>query len=354
MGGNDDVSAGRAASTLPNARTLILFAVLLPALLVVSNQSLLYLASRLAIETFFPVCLGVSIGLLGWCAGRFLYPAWLALLVFTWSVALLDLLTIIACMSGPQIREFAYVVMATQCGALAIWSTLADTGWQNRLPAALAAASMIILFAGFWDNEDWTVLLIVAAVVTAILGFALRVLGLRIAKDPSADSPQQNFNSDHGQFGTRHLLLWATAMSPFLIMTKGANYQEMFTYFKFGVLLAVLISSCVASAAFIGAWVALGKLRWPLRILATVATLALTALALESAVRLLFAVGILRPYRGYWPQDAMTSVFRDIQPHLYSWFGLLGALTAALFMFLRGQNYRLAKRTGAKSPLENV
>jgi hypothetical protein len=321
--------------------------------LVVSNQSFLYLA-RPEIETLFPAWLGISIGLLGWCAGRFLYPAWLALLVFVWSVALLDLLTIIACMSGPQPREFAYVVMATQCGALAIWSTLAETSWQNRLPAALGATSMIILFVSFWPNEDWSALLIVAAVVTAILGIVLRFLGLRIARDSSAGSLQEGINSDRSQFGTRHLLLWAAAMSPFLIMTKGANYQEIYAYLKYDVLLAVLISSCIASVVFIGTWVALGKLRWPLRVLAMIATTMLTAFALEGGVGLLYAIGFLRPYRGYWPQDAMTSVFRDIQPHRYWWFGLLGALTAALFMFLRGQNFRVAKRKITKRDFETA
>jgi hypothetical protein len=280
---------------------------------------------------------------LGWCAGRYLFPGWLAFLIYAWSLALLDLLTIIACMAGPLHREFAYAVLATQCCALAIWSTLADTGWQNRFPAALGASSIVILFAGFWQNEEWSVLLIVTVTVVAALGMTFRFVGIRIARDIPADAGRNASNHGQHQFGIRHILMWAAAMSPFLIMTKGANYRVLLTFLSYGLLLAVVISTCIAITAFIAVWALLSSRRRLLRLLVAIVSIAAVPFILDGSVSALFATGMLPKYRGYWPNDAIVGAYHDIRNQIYVWYAILGGMTAALFMFLLGQNYRLVR-----------
>src|SRR4051812_15926023 len=125
MNGNDVELAGdsismRGRSVFSYPVRIAAFAVLLPAVVVASNQALLGLASSDSLKTAFFPWLIFSAGSLSWCAGRFLQPVWLGWFVFVWCCALLDLLTIVICY-GFLDKHYAFGLVCAQVGFLAVW-----------------------------------------------------------------------------------------------------------------------------------------------------------------------------------------------------------------------------------------
>ena len=158
----DDAVESSATPLFSSGRELLLFAVLLPAAVAISNQLLFSaIANRAWPQSLLYPWMAFSTAVLSWCVGRYLNPAWLRWLVFGWCLTLLDILTIAACLSGPIPRDFAYVLVAAQAGLLVVWSVSAKVSWQIRLPTAMLAAAFLIAFAGIWRDDEWSVLVTV-------------------------------------------------------------------------------------------------------------------------------------------------------------------------------------------------
>src|SRR5689334_16612950 len=90
----------------------VLCAILLPAAVAASNYALF--ANYHQVQVFLYPWMAASVATLSWIVGRYLSPSWLRWLVFGWSLALLNLLTIAACLSGPLPGHFAYALVSAQ------------------------------------------------------------------------------------------------------------------------------------------------------------------------------------------------------------------------------------------------
>ena len=143
-----------ATPALSSPGRLLVFAVLIPAAVAASNQLFFQLAEFQSERRWwlYPWMVFTT-AVLSWCAGRYLQPSWLRWLVFSWCLVLLDLLTIAACLSGPLPTDFAFVLISSQISLLAIWSILANVGWQWRLPGLAAFGAGLVVFAGTFVSE---------------------------------------------------------------------------------------------------------------------------------------------------------------------------------------------------------
>ena len=174
---NDTQSTGLG---LPPPRRLFGFAVLLPAAMAISNQLLLNLASGPWLRNWLYPWMAFTVAVLSWCVGRYLSPAWLRWLVFVWCLALLDALTIPACLSGPIEEHFAYVMVSAQISLITLWAVLSRVGWQWRLPGLLIGVPALISFARIISPvapsyNNWNVLMLLAAVSVLLLCGMLRL-----------------------------------------------------------------------------------------------------------------------------------------------------------------------------------
>ena len=208
-----------------------------------------------------------STAVLSWCVGRYLNPAWLRWLIFGWCLTLLDILTIAACLSGPIPRDFAYVLVAAQAGLLVVWSVSAKVSWQIRLPTAMLAAAFLIAFAGIWRDDEWSVLVTVTVAIVCLVSGILRWNGFTLQRTKSPET-QNSHQVDFGtlQFGIRHMLIWAAAIAPLLIVARGVEYFMFASLGGKGALPGVLISLCIAITALTAIWSVLGGGPWFVRI----------------------------------------------------------------------------------------
>jgi hypothetical protein len=279
-----------------------------------------------------------SAAVLSWCAGRYLHPPWLRWLEFGWCLALLNLLTIAACLSGPVPADFAFVLIASEVSLLVIWSILADVGWQWRLPGMAAFGAAVVVFAGnflTWYTRSWGILIILSAIVVALVCFGLRLRGFMLRKH-GADDVRPDRNTSVHQFGTKHMLIWAAAIGPVLIVARGLEFlifRELNVAITFH---SALLSLIIATLNLLAIWSVLGAGPWPLR----AASLMLLPFILSIVVER-YAV-FLRPGIGQtW--TPFSRMLRSMEGSWSSWFWLNAALLAALLLFVRANGYRLLR-----------
>src|SRR4029079_10155620 len=145
-----------ALPSLPSLGRLFVFAVLVPVVVAASNQLLLRaIGTRLELAPWLYPWIVTSTAALSWCTGRYLGPAWLCWIIFAWCLALLDLLTFIACITHRVEYQFGYALVSAQIGLLILWAIAGPGPWQLRLPSIAAVAPVVIIFCGSFVNNSY-------------------------------------------------------------------------------------------------------------------------------------------------------------------------------------------------------
>jgi hypothetical protein len=321
-------------------RQLLFFAVLLPAAVAITNQLMLDAASSFyRLRPWMFAWMVLSTAVLSWCVGRYLQPAWLRWVIFAWSLALLDLLTI----AGSE-RNYTYVLISAQLNLLVLWTILAEVGWQWRLPAAAVAAPIVIVFAGYWLSpwEGLSHLVLLSAVVVLLVCSGLRWNGflLRLATIASYETSKHESLLAH-QFGVKHMLIWAAAVAPLLVVARGLDYYYLTVLDRQSIFPAVLLASCFASVNLIATWAILGAGLWPLRVATLIVFPLLVAAGLE---------GYSAYYRQGGLPGTLSAAYSPIRATLWNmrgewtlWLWLSTTLLAALLLFVRANGYRLLR-----------
>ena len=216
--------------SLPSPSRLITFAVLLPAAVAGSNQLLFELAPSFhGLRVWLYPWMALSTAVLSWSAGRYLSPAWLRWVVFAWCLILLDMLTIAACLTHRTEMHFGHMMVAAQISLIVLWTVLASGNWQWRMPLGLFAAAGLIVFAStfrpYWGRPDWNLLMIVTTLVILLVCGAIRLSGFAL-QQPTRET--LGWSDHHSlktiQFGLKHMLLWATALVPLLLVMRGLDF----------------------------------------------------------------------------------------------------------------------------------
>ena len=331
--------------SLPPPQQLLVWAVLLPAAVAGTNQLLFNLIPiHDGLRLLLYPWMAFTTAVLSWCAGRYLSPAWLRWIVFAWCLVLLDLLTIAACMSGPLSDDFAFILVSAQISLVVLWSILADVHWQWRLPSIAAAAALVILFAGNftsrWSVLSWGILMVFTAVVAALVCGGLRWIGfvLQHKSGTSCDAPQLVSMKAH-QFGVKHMLIWAAAIAPLLLVARGMDVLILTNLDVPNAFHAALLAVSMATVNLIAIWTVLGSGLW----FARVATLLVVPLA--------FSIGLegytsfLRPPIGTrWPRSPLLYLMSNMDGLWAVWLWSNALLLAALLLFLRAGSYRLVRK----------
>ncbi len=331
----------------PSPARLVLLAVLLPFAVALVNQ-VLFEASRkweVARSAIYP-SLAVSAAVLSWCVGRYLHPPWLRWLIFAWCLALLDLQTLASGLGGGQ--PFAFVLISAQLNLVVLWTVLADVGWQTRLPGTAAAITILILFAANWRYRDLSVLVYLAAFVVLLVCVALRWKGylLRRSEIPAAGTVNTNQSNllRTNQFGIKHMLLWATALAPLLIVGRTFDYLVFANLSTRAVFPTLLISFSLAIVTLTSIWAVLGAGMWAVRIAALVLVPLLLSVGLEAYS------SFTRPIRGgFWQWGPVYTALWDLEGLWTMWLWLNASMLAALLLFVRANGYALVRNL-AKPP----
>ncbi len=335
------------ASTLPSRRCLLLFAVLLPAVVALSSQAILILASPIHLQFWFYPWLVLCTAVLSWCAGRYLWPIWLSWLIFAWCCALLDILTIAACLGSTVDIQYAFVLVSAQISLVVLWAILETSSWQWRLPGVLAVAAAVWGFARIfirtpygWYSCGWFVLWVLTAIVVVILCASLRLLGFSLCKAENSSTNSGRPNSLRSyQFGVKHMLFWATAMVPMLLIGRGIDIVVLKSLGEPGTFQAVLLAIVVATINLTAIWAALSSGALILRLTVLLCVAFSLSIGVSQYARYMHSVLMNNPRR----YDNVMHYLFSTDVSWTSWLCLDAALLAALLLFLRANGYRLER-----------
>lgn len=333
--------------SLPSPGRLFVFAVLLPAAVAGSNQVLIKSAPTQVLQFWFYPWLVLSTAVLSWCAGRYLRHAWLGWLVFAWSCVLLDILTIAVCLGGAINDHFAFTLVSAQISLVVLWAILDTSSWQWRLPGVLAVAPAVWVFAGIftrsygsWFSRSWFLLLFLTTVAVIVLCGGLRLCGFSLMKptDDSINASRPDALRPY-QFGVKHMMFWAAAMVPILLVGRGLDFLVLKSLGEFGTFQIVLLALCVATANLTAIWTILGSGALVLRLIALFAI----PLVLAAGVNLYleYVRSMLSTNSPYY-NNLMYGLFSR-QVNWNAWFCLDAALLAALLLYLRASGYQLVR-----------
>jgi hypothetical protein len=287
-----------------------------------------------------------STAVLSWCSGRYLPNAWLRWIVFAWCLVLLDLLTLAATQDGRIPDHFGYLLLSSQISLLVIWAVLGAASWQWRLPAVLAVSPLVIGFAGGiaggWWGQAWNITMIFATVAVTLVSIWLRWRAFSLER-PRSEAPSDDETSSvaTNQFGIKHMMVWATAVVPLLLLLRGGinffalgGVQDAETAFA-----AIAVAASLATVNLIAIWAVLGGGLWLVRLVMLCVIPPLLAAAL-----LYYSTYLHRIY-GNWPNVPILDTLIEMRDYWFVWLWLDAALLAALLLFLRAAGYRLVRKT---------
>jgi hypothetical protein len=287
--------------------------------------------------------MALSTAVLSWCTGRYLSLAWLRWLVFGWCLALLDLLTIAACLSGPISSDFAFVLISAQISVIVVWTILANVDWQWRLPGVAIAAALVIVFAANfvseWSMLSWGLLLILSATASVIVCGGLRWMGFLLYNVADTTSAaRQPTSSQANQFGIKHMLIWSAAAAPLLLVVRGIDLLVFADLDGTAAFHATCLSIALAATNLISIWAVLGSGFLVARMAGVLALPIVFAIGLER-----YADQIRPPLGVPWPRSPIIHLIINMEDRWIGWFWLDAALLAALLLFLRASGYRLMR-----------
>jgi hypothetical protein len=326
------------APTFSSWINLFAFAVLLPSAVALSNQLLFECIPRFPVlRGWLYPCMALTTALLSWCVGRYLQPAWLRFIVFAWSLALLDFLTIAASLERRIEYELGYVLVSAQISLLVLWAILGPGAWQTRLPVVAAVAVPVMIFSGsFVSNayavRSWGITMLLTSPIVAILCGGLRYLGFLLQQVAALDQAAAGKRPTY-QFGLKHMLIWLTVTGPLLLVIRGLDFEGANAF------PAALLALSVSTVNLIAIWAVLGGGYWPIRIASLVGVPFLIAQGMDYYSAYLKS-NVLNPWDDY---GTIAWTLREMEDLWIAWLWLDGALLAALLLFLRAGGYRLMR-----------
>jgi hypothetical protein len=233
-------------------------------------------------------------------------------------------------------NDFAFLLISAQVSLLALWTILSRVDWQWRLPGAVAGISLLIVFVGNWYWEEWVVLIMLAGVVIALVSAGLRSVGFSL-QPIKRDNPN---GAQHdlfvAQFGTKHLLIWATALSLLLLVARGLDLYIFAALDAKSIFPAGALSISLAALNLIVIWAILGGGGWLFRVSLLVLVPYSLGIALRSLAELYHP-----PLYVPWPSSPMLSMLIHMEDQWPQWIWFNAMLLAALLLFLRASGYRL-------------
>ena len=328
---------------LPSSGRLITFAVLVPAFVASSNQLLFSLVGiHYGLRVLLYPWMAFTTAVLSWCAGRYLSPAWLRWMVFGWCLILLDCLTVATCMSGPLTDDFAFILVSAQISLIMLWSILAEIDWQWRLPVSAAAIAIVVLFARIfiskWTMQSWGLLLVLSAVIALLVCGGLRWLGF-VLRNEKSEPRDVHFNAiQSNQFGIKHMLIWAAALAPVLLVARGIDVLILAGLNAPNIFHATLLSLSFATVNLVPIWTVLGSGLWFPRI----AALFVIPIALSIGLRS-YTTFVRSPIAQPLPRAPLVYLFTNMEEVWAIWLCSNAILLAALLLFLRADGYRLVR-----------
>jgi len=328
---------------MPNIRFIesparfVLCAILLPAAVAGSNYALF--ANYDHARAFLYPWMATSVAVLSWFVGRHLSPAWLRWLVFGWSLALLNLLTIATCLHGPLPGHFAYALVSAQASALALWAILGPIGWQWRLPTVLAAVAIITLFYRVfesWGDDQWKLRMFAVATIVIVLCGALRLGGFTLRRSTEFETTAHDPAMQLHQFGVKHMLIWTAALVPLLVLIRGINYFAFMRIGNYGVFPFALLVFAIAIVNMVAIWSVLGRGPWLIRLGALLVIPSMLATGVIAYMKSLYS-GSPRRY------DAVVWDIAGSGLSWRFWLCLDAAFLAEMLLFLLANGYRLMR-----------
>jgi hypothetical protein len=258
-------------------------------------------------------------------------------------LALLDLLTFIACMTHRVDYQFGYVLVSAQISLLILWAIAGPGPWQMRLPSVAAVAPIVIVFCGSfvgssYTARSWNVMMLVASPVVAALCGGLRYLGFVLREPNSLESGKR----PSYQFGLKHMLIWLTVTGPLLLVVRSLDFGGR------GLYPAALLAVSVATVNLIAIWAVLGGGYWIIRVASLIGAPLLIAEGMKyySVYLKSYSLSLsisLKPGGRNW-YGTIAWALAEMKDLWTAWLWLDAALLAVLLLFLRASGYRLVRK----------
>jgi hypothetical protein len=294
---------------------------------------------------FFP-WLVAKATLLSWCAGRFLGATLYGWIIFFWCQALLDVHTFGASqgMFGYELDSLAHTLISAQVGFLTVWTLLGTAPLPWRVTSFLAAVAAILAQSKIldtnWGIRELPLMQWVAAGIVAIVCVGLHFSGFRIRQIALTPSSSDAAKPETFQFGVKDMLMWMTALAPLLLVVRGLDVSGLRELGVGDISTAATLSLCIAIVMLASIWLALGGGPIAFRLVATAGVVGVTGFVLWQMASSWRALRM----NWNWRQDSRLELLvAEMGALWWAWLGLLGALFAAMLLFLRAAGYRLAK-----------
>lgn len=336
---------------------VFLVATLLPGAIVLVDHLSLDLSARYHWST--PTLLAVyglfvaQVALLGFVVGRFIDRWFLRWTVLVWGLLLID--SFLFTMMRTDVGDFdstaclAYALVSGQFSLLAIWGVLGPLPWPWRLPAVIVAVLVGVHFTVSMDRgyEVWALLLLIQCAAFAGLCVVAWCLGFQIESVTQTTETNDDSPGPRGcQFSIRHMLFWATAMVPLMLLIQALDFwflEFLNTAFLLPLAMAGVLLSVVSLVA---TWAALGKTHAAIRIsvLGLFPPMAGVVLAIAMLTLGNMTLGNMgRTTSMSWPYYLMNGLVQ-IRSWWIAWTVLSAWFLAGLLLMFRAGGYRLVRR----------
>jgi hypothetical protein len=171
-----------------------------------------------------------------------------------------------------------------------------------------------------------------------LLGFRLQLIQHVVTTGTEESELRAN------QFGLKHMLVWATALVPTLLVLQGFNILIFKRLGAHGAFSLTLVAVSIATINLIAIWAIVGGGRWIIRMLALLVVPFL--LGIGTMMWMQYVDRMFRTNR--WNLSRYDTLLGEIigaRQTWLTWLWLNAALLAALLLFLRAKGYRLIRKS---------
>jgi hypothetical protein len=179
----------------------------------------------------------------------------------------------------------------------------------------------------------------VTSLVILLVCGAIRLSGFAL-QQPAGDSGRSDHHSlKTTQFSLKHMLIWATALVPILLVMRGLDFFVLKRLGAPGIFSFALVAMVIAAVNMVVIWSVLGQGNSALRLVALLVIPYF--LGAGMGVYLQYVEATYRTTRAF--SESLLLGIALPRESFVKWLCLNAALLAALLLFLRASGYQLIK-----------
>jgi hypothetical protein len=329
----------------PRWRDMLLFVLVVPPVLVVTDMTLLQMSAFTSNFFFWSVTYlwySLQTAAVGhWVGCRLDRSRWWWG-ILAWTVLLVDgqVFSFVVPEMGwyDPATSLGFAYASAQIGLAVVWSILGSGNWRTRVPLFIGGFGWAMFLGTILSDEGMMVLLLGQTLATSVCCFALNIAGFRFQKILDPNRALQDRLDKTSQFSIRHLLFWMTIVGMLAAVMRLFDWNSLLMQFRWRDLSTVVwFTLALSMVTMIATWITMGREPWPVRILFGVLALPGVGLAIAYLSGPRTGLSWLFRFIPTWTSLEEWMVMWGI------WTGLAGLFLAGLLVVFRSAGLRLMR-----------